>query len=65
VTLRRRGVALAPLLAPLVLVTLVSALFFGDVRFREAADVSLVLLAAAAVSRLLGGGARRLTSRAA
>jgi hypothetical protein len=65
VMLRRRGVALAPLLAPLVLVTLVSALFFGDVRFREAADVSLVLLAAAAVSRLLGGGARRLTSRAA
>ena len=52
IALRRRGVPIAPLVAPLVLVTVVSALFFGDVRFREAADVSLVLLAAAALSRL-------------
>jgi hypothetical protein len=52
IALRRRGVPLVPLVAPLVLVTVVSALFFGDVRFREAADVSLVLLAAAALSRL-------------
>lgn len=57
VALRRRGVPLAPLAAPLVLVTLVSVLSFGDVRFREAADVSLVLLAAAALSRLPGAGA--------
>lgn len=57
VALRRRGVALAPLVAPLALVTLVSALFFGDVRFREAADVSLVLLAAAALPWSLGAAA--------
>ena len=54
VALRRRAAPLSPLLAPLVLVTVVSALFFGDVRFREAADVSLVLLAAAALAPLRG-----------
>jgi hypothetical protein len=52
VRLRRRGAPVGPLLAPIVLVIVVSALFFGDVRFREAADVSLVLLAAAAVAPL-------------
>ena len=57
IALRRRAAPLAPLVAPLVLVTVVSALFFGDVRFREAADVSLVLLAAAALSRLPAPGA--------
>ncbi|MFL5780522.1 MAG: ArnT family glycosyltransferase [Thermoleophilaceae bacterium] len=57
VALRRRGIALLPLVAPLVLVTVVSALSFGDVRFREAADVSLVLLAAAALPWALRGGA--------
>jgi hypothetical protein len=56
VALRRRAVPLAPLAAPIALVTLVSVLFFGDVRFREAADVSLVLLAAAAVPWTLRGG---------
>jgi hypothetical protein len=54
VRLRRRGAPLAPLLAPLALVTIVSALFFGDVRFREAADVSIAILAAAAFARLPG-----------
>ncbi|HKP90809.1 MAG TPA: glycosyltransferase family 39 protein [Thermoleophilaceae bacterium] len=58
VALRRRGLPLAPLVAPIAMVTVVSALFFGDVRFREAADVSLVLLAAVALTRLpLPGGA--------
>jgi hypothetical protein len=45
--LRRRGLPLAPLLAPVVLVTLVSALFNGDPRYRQAADISLVLLGTA------------------
>jgi hypothetical protein len=55
---------LAPLVAPLVLVTVVSALFFGDVRFREAADVSLVLLAAAALPGTLAGGGASAPRRA-
>ena len=50
--LRRRGVPMAPLLAPLALVTVVSALFYGDPRFRQAAEVSLVVLAAAALQAL-------------
>lgn len=45
--LRRSGAPLAPLLAPVALVTLVSVLFNGDPRYRDAADVSLVLLATA------------------
>jgi hypothetical protein len=52
VGLRRRGVPLAPLVAPLALVTIVSALCFGDLRFREAADVSVVVLAAAGLRGL-------------
>jgi hypothetical protein len=51
--LRRRGRPLTPLLAPLVLVTLVSALFNGDPRYRDAADVSLVLLATVGAASLL------------
>jgi Dolichyl-phosphate-mannose-protein mannosyltransferase len=52
VGLRRRGVWLAPFVVMAVLATLVSAVFYGDVRFREAADVSLVVLAAAALVSL-------------
>jgi len=43
--LRARRAPLAPLVAPLVLVCVVSVVFYGDERFRDAADVSLVLLA--------------------
>jgi hypothetical protein len=50
--LRRQGILGAPLLSPLVLVTVSSAVFYGDVRFREAAEISLVLLAAVAVRAL-------------
>jgi hypothetical protein len=52
VRLRRDGARLAPLVAPLVLVTVTSAPFYGDPRFRVAADVSLVLLAAAGLAAL-------------
>ena len=58
VRLRRRGVGIGPLIAPMVLVTVVSVVSVGDVRVREAADVCLVVLAAAAVSRLSAGGGR-------
>jgi 4-amino-4-deoxy-L-arabinose transferase-like glycosyltransferase len=43
--LRRRAEPLWPLVAPIVLVTLVSALAYGDLRFRQAADVAMVALA--------------------
>jgi hypothetical protein len=43
--MRARRMPLAPLLAPLVLVTVVSMLFFGDFRFRQTANPSLVILA--------------------
>lgn len=52
VTLRRRGQPLALLLAPVVLVTVVSALTYGTSRFRAAADVALVVLASVALDRL-------------
>jgi hypothetical protein len=64
VALRRRAIPPAPLVAPLVLVTVVSALFFGDVRFREAGDVSLALLAAAALPGSLAGAGAAATARA-
>lgn len=53
VRLRRRGAPLTPLLAPIALVCIVSVLAYGDLRFRQAAEVALVLLAAAGVERLL------------
>jgi hypothetical protein len=54
VALRRRGAPLAPLLAPVVLVTLVSLLFNGDPRYRAGAEPSLVLLATAGAAWALG-----------
>jgi 4-amino-4-deoxy-L-arabinose transferase-like glycosyltransferase len=42
--LRRRGVRLLPLIAPLVVVTLTAAAFYGLLRFRAPAEVSLVVL---------------------
>ena len=44
--LRRRGRRVWPLLVPVLLVTVVSALTYGSSRFRAAADVSVVTLAA-------------------
>ena len=58
--LRRRGTALLPLLAAPALVTLVSALTYGSTRFRAAAEISLVVLAAVAITHLAGlAGSRR------
>jgi 4-amino-4-deoxy-L-arabinose transferase-like glycosyltransferase len=53
VTLRRRRITLIPLLAPVVIVTLVAAAFYGLVRFRAPAEVSIVVLAAVAVDTAL------------
>lgn len=51
---RRRGdIPLSIFVAPVVLVTIVSVLGYGDPRFRQAADVALVLFAALGAERLL------------
>jgi 4-amino-4-deoxy-L-arabinose transferase-like glycosyltransferase len=52
IALRRARRPLWPLLAPIVLVTVVSALTWGAGRFRAAADVAIVVLAAVAIARL-------------
>lgn len=57
VALRRRGAALWPLLAPVVMVVAVTAAVYGSIRFRVAAEVPLLALAAVGLDRLLPGGA--------
>jgi hypothetical protein len=52
--LRRRGLPLFILLAPFLLVVLVSVTSYGILRFRAPADVALVVLAAVALDALLG-----------
>lgn len=51
--LRRRGAPLLPLLSPVALVCVVSVAAYGDLRFRQAAEVALAILAAAGAERLL------------
>jgi hypothetical protein len=55
VVLRRRRVLLLPLLALPVIVTVVAAGFYGLVRFRLPAEISVVVLAAVAVDAVLPG----------
>jgi hypothetical protein len=50
--LRRRGVPVFPLMAPILTATIGIALTFGSVRYRAPADVSIVLLAAVAIASL-------------
>lgn len=52
VALRRRGVPIAVVVAPLVVVTLASLLSYGSVRFRHTAELALVVLAAVALDQL-------------
>ncbi len=60
VLLRRRREPLTLLLAPVALVVLLSATAYGILRFRTAADVAIVVLAAVALDALVGS---RMTSR--
>jgi 4-amino-4-deoxy-L-arabinose transferase-like glycosyltransferase len=53
VLLRRRRAVLFPLVVPLLLVTLVSALTYGTTRFRAAAEVPVVVLASVALQQLV------------
>jgi 4-amino-4-deoxy-L-arabinose transferase-like glycosyltransferase len=63
--LHRRRVTLAPLLGQLALVTLTAIAFYGIVRFRVPAEVSILVLAAIALDAWTGGrfriGKNRLT----
>jgi 4-amino-4-deoxy-L-arabinose transferase-like glycosyltransferase len=59
VLLRRRRATLWPLLAPVVMVIVTAALFYGFLRFRQPAEISLVVLAGVA----LDGLAARLGAR--
>jgi 4-amino-4-deoxy-L-arabinose transferase-like glycosyltransferase len=55
VLLRRRRVPITPLVSQFVVVAVTAAAIYGLVRFRVPAEVSLVVLAAVAVDRWLGG----------
>ncbi len=61
VAMRRRRVPLWPLLVPAVVVTLSSAIGFGQVRFRAEFEVSLVLLAATGFVAAWRWSTRRLS----
>jgi Dolichyl-phosphate-mannose-protein mannosyltransferase len=50
---RRRNIPLLPLIAPVVVVTLVAAAFYGLLRFRTPAEVSLVVLGGVGADALL------------
>jgi 4-amino-4-deoxy-L-arabinose transferase-like glycosyltransferase len=53
ILLRRRRLPLAPLVTPIILVTAVAAAFYGLLRNRVPAEVSIVLLAGIAITALL------------
>ena len=53
IALRRRGVRLYPMLAPLVLVMITVIISFGIFRFRMPADVALVVLGGVGIDALL------------
>lgn len=65
VLLRRRRAPLLILLAPFVVVCVSSAAGFGLPRFRQAAEISIVVLAAVAVSGLLARRSQARTSNGA
>jgi 4-amino-4-deoxy-L-arabinose transferase-like glycosyltransferase len=59
VVLRRRGVPVWIVVAPVVTVTLTALLTYGSVRFRHSGELSIVILAAVAVDALLPSAGRR------
>lgn len=62
---RRRRAELAALLAPVVTVLLVAVVTYGGTRFRYGAEPSVVILAAVALSALLGPALHRAAARRA
>ncbi|MBV9212155.1 MAG: glycosyltransferase family 39 protein [Actinobacteria bacterium] len=64
VILRRRAQTLFILLAPPIAVTVTSALGYGVIRFRQAAEVSLIVLAAITIAAGAGALGSRFARRA-
>ena len=62
VVLRRRHVPVFPLASLPVLVVITTAVFFGLVRYRAIAEVSLVVLAAVAVAAAVGTAVRKVSA---
>jgi 4-amino-4-deoxy-L-arabinose transferase-like glycosyltransferase len=60
-TLRRRGVGVWILLVPIIVVSVIALAVYGNLRFREPAELSLVVLAAVAIDQFFR---RRRISRA-
>ena len=56
--LRRSRFPLLILLAPFITVTVTTLLAYGQIRFRHSAELSLVVLAAVALDRLLPSAGR-------
>lgn len=63
VTLWRQRVAVLPVLAPIVIVTVTAAVTLGSPRYRAPAEASIVALAAVGVEALLGASSARLLVR--
>ncbi|MEA2364141.1 MAG: hypothetical protein QOD71_3286 [Thermoleophilaceae bacterium] len=63
VVLRRRRVPVWILMAPFITVTVTTLLAYGQIRFRHSAELSLVVLAAVALDRLLPSAARGIRPR--
>jgi hypothetical protein len=59
ILLRRRGVPVWIVLAPFVTVTVTSLLAYGQIRFRHSAELSMVVLAAVALDRMLPSRAQQ------
>ena len=55
VLLRRRRVPVWILMTPFITVTVTALLAYGQIRFRHSAELSLVVLGAVALDRLLPG----------
>jgi 4-amino-4-deoxy-L-arabinose transferase-like glycosyltransferase len=53
ILLRRRRATLWPILAPVVMVIVTAAVFYGFLRFRQPAEISLVVLAGVALDALV------------
>lgn len=65
ILLRRRGVAVWPLLAMLGMITATAIYAYGHVRFRTVGDLVVVVGAAVAVDALIGAASSRLPVRTA
>jgi 4-amino-4-deoxy-L-arabinose transferase-like glycosyltransferase len=62
-TLYRRRVQMWPIVAPILMVAITTVVFYGFLRFRQPAEISIVLLAGVAIDALWGRSQARRTVR--